>query len=111
MKKSFGVVLMVMALALAVTGCGDDKKAETSKPVAPAPVKQVETKAAPEGSTTKDVVSREVKPDGTIVETTKMGTVITTDPKTGKKHYKSGNTVQIPTSSNEKIHQFPEGNK
>ena len=102
-KKGLGLALVLVTMLAA--GCGDDKKADVTQPANPAPTKQATTDSA------KDVVSKEVKPDGTIIEVTKRGTTITTDPKTGQKTYTSGNKAQLPTSTTEQIHQFPEGKK
>ena len=102
-KKGLGLALVLMAMV--AVGCGDNKKADVTQPAKPAPTKQATT------DTTKNVVIKEVKPDGTIVEK-KDGVLIITDSKTGKKTYTNDPDAgpQIKQTT-EQIHQFPEGKK
>ena len=98
--KKFAILLSLIA-AFTVAGCGSDDKpaaAPTQTPQA-APAKPVNFKPA------KDVVKTEILSDGTIVETDKDGMTITTTPD-GKKTYKSGNKVKIPTKGDGSIHHF-----
>lgn len=99
--KKFAILLSLIT-AFAVAGCSSDDKPASAPAQAPqaAPAKPVNFKPA------KDVVKTEILSDGTIVETDKDGMTITTTPD-GKKTYKSGNKIQIPTTGDGKgIHHF-----
>lgn len=91
MKKL--LVLLTLLAAFASFGCGSDE------PAADAPAK------APTASAKKDIVKTEKLSDGTIVETTKRGTIITTHPD-GTKSYKSGTGPKIEAKPGDTIHHF-----
>ena len=93
MKKL--LVLATLLVAFASFGCGSDDPATD----APAKAPTATTK------TTKDVVKTEKLSDGSIVETTKSGTTITTNPD-GPKTYKSGNKIKLSEAGKGEIHHF-----
>lgn len=94
MKKL--LVLLTLLAAFASFGCGSDEPAADAPAKAPAATTK----------TTKDVVKTEKLSDGSVVETTKSGSTITTRPD-GKKVYSSGNRkTKIEAKPGDTIHHF-----